>query len=336
MGKNFFRLGEPFDRILKPFPIKPIRIEPYKLIYRVEALEGIFALKEIKYPEDEFCYIYAAMEHLVSRGFDRLNRMITTYSFYPYVEYKGRKFSLSRWIEGREADYNRKNDLKIAAKTLAQLHKCSKGFNPPPFEGRIKWGTWPVSMKTKMEELINFKSWVKKKNRKTLFDQIFLTHVDYYVKECERALELLAQGCYEKVNSRDSKRQYFCHHDFAHHNVIIDKDGRGNVIDFDYCISDIRCHDLGSLMLRVLKKGSWNYRQALFALKMYDSERRISSKETDVIKCLLRFPQDFWQAAFAYYIERNQPRERLERKIKNWVLDKDYREKSLKKINKMM
>lgn len=336
MGRNIDYLPEPFHRILRPFPIKPLKIEQYKLVFRVTAAEGIFALKEIKYPENEFRFIYAAMEHLVSHGFTRINKMMLTKNYYPFSEFKGRKFGLSKWIQGREADYSQKWDLNIAARTLADLHKSSKDFNPPPFEGRIKWGTWPVSMKGKMEELLDFKKSVQRKSRKSFFDQVFLAHVDYYVGECETALEYLARGAYEKVNSHDAQKQYFCHHDYAYHNVIIDEKGKGNVIDFDYCISDIRCHDIGSLMLRVLKKGEWNYKKAMYALKSYDHKRRVSSKETEVIKALLRFPQDFWQVAFAYYVERNQPRDRLERKIKNWVQDKERRRKSLCKLDKLI
>jgi hypothetical protein len=78
MGKNIDYLPEPFYHILRPFPIKPLKIEQYKLVFRVTAAEGIFALKEIKYPENEFRFIYAAMEHLVSHGFTRINKMILT------------------------------------------------------------------------------------------------------------------------------------------------------------------------------------------------------------------------------------------------------------------
>jgi CotS family spore coat protein len=329
-------LREEFCHILNQYDLKPLRVEPYKLIYRVEAEEGVFALKEIKYPEDEFCYIYAAMEHLVSHGFPTINRIIATKNYYPYGEHRGKRYALSRWIMGREADYSRKADLKIAAKTLARLHKASEGFIPPPWEDRIKWGTWPESMAGKMQQLIDFKNQAEFKNKKDLFDQIFLAHVDYYLGECKKALDLFGKGDYAKVNEKESARNFFCHHDFAHHNVIIDEKGWGNVIDFDYCISDLRCHDLGSLMLRVLKRSNWDIKPAVYAFKQYHRVRSVSSKETGVIKILLRFPQDFWQVAFAYYIEQNQPKERLLRKIKNWVLDKQLREKSLDKLAKLI
>ncbi|NMA14656.1 MAG: hypothetical protein GX930_05395, partial [Clostridia bacterium] len=134
---NLYRLPEQFCEVLKYFPISPRKVEPYKMVYRIEAEEGFFALKEIKYPEDEFCYIYAATEHLAAQGFDRINRMILSQKFYPFVEYNGKRYFLSRWIIGREANYHQKSDLKIAARTLAELHKSSKGFEPPYFEGRI-------------------------------------------------------------------------------------------------------------------------------------------------------------------------------------------------------
>lgn len=336
MGNLNDRLPEPLYGVLRNFSLTPQKVVPFKLIYRVQANGGYFALKEIKYPEDEFCYIYAAMEHLAAHGFDRVNRMIITKSCRPYAEYKGKRFFLSRWIEGREADFNQKRDLRIAAKTLAELHQSTKGFVPPPWQGRIKWGTWPENMLRKTEELIKFKKQAERRNGKTLFDLIFLAHADYYVYECKKAFEMLIKAGYEKVDRIDARNHYFCHHDYAHHNVIIDGSGQGHVIDFDYCISDMRCHDLGSLMLRVLKKSKWNFPQAVYALKCYDAFRSVSSHETGVISALLRFPQDFWQVAFAFYVERNQPQERLERKIRSWVLDKEIRETSLNRLAKLM
>ncbi|MEL7566735.1 MAG: CotS family spore coat protein [Dehalobacterium sp.] len=325
-----------FSKILMQYDMEPLSVSAYKMIYRVETVAGAFALKEIKYPENEFCYIYGAMEHLATHGFPSINRIIPAKNYYPYAEYGGKRYALSRWIKGREADYSRKGDLKIAAKTLALLHKSSAGFAPPPWEGRIKWGTWPESMKEKMDQLFDFKKRVSLKNRKTLFDHIFLSYVDYYGAECKKALDLCAKSEYCKINEKEALKQFFCHHDFAHHNVIIDRKGRGNVIDFDYCISDIRCHDLGSLMLRVLKRSGWDEKQAALAFKYYHKVRSVSSKEADVVQVLLRFPQDFWQVAFAYYVEQNQPRERLLRKIKSWVLDKPQREKGLSKLAKLI
>lgn len=298
MGRNNDYVPESFLGILSQYDITPVRVEAYKLIYRVEAREGIFALKEVKYPENEFCFIYAALEHLASHGFSYVNRVLPVKNYYPYAEYQGKRYALSKWIQGREADYSRRNDVKIAAQTLANLHKSSKGFTPPPYEGRIKWGTWPDSMQGKMKELMDFKKQVMKKNQKTLFDRVFLAYVDYYIHECEKALEMLNKGGYEKVNGKEAQEQFFCHHDYAPHNVIIDENGTGHVIDFDYCISDIRCHDVGSLMLRVMKRSNWDYRQAVQALNYYDRVRRVSSRETKVINALLRFPQDFWQVAF--------------------------------------
>lgn len=336
MGENNCLSTSEFNGILDQYEIKPVSVNNYKLIYRVQAADGIFALKEIKYPEDEFCFIYGAMEHLAAHGFPRINRIIPTKNYYPYAEYEGKRYALSRWIKGREADYARKKDLKIAAQTLALLHKASEGFAPPPWDGRIKWGTWPDSMREKMEELQDFKDQVSAKYQRTLFDHIFLTHVDYYILECQKALNLFEKGEYDKVNEKDALKQCFCHHDFAYHNVIIDEKGRGNVIDFDYCISDIRCHDLASLMLRVLKRSGWNEKQAIIALKNYHKVRSVSAKERGVIEILLRFPQDFWQVAFAYYVEQNQPTERLLRKIKTWVLDKPLRERGLSKLAKLI
>ncbi|MEN3005793.1 CotS family spore coat protein [Dehalobacterium formicoaceticum] len=329
-------LPEDFIGILDRYELQALHIEPYKMVYRVEGRDGFFALKEIKFPEDEFCYIYGAMEHLAAHGFSAINRTIPTRDGYPYALWKGKRYALSRWIGGREADYSRRGDLKTAARTLAALHQASEGYFPPPWEGRIKWGTWQSSMEDKMNQLLDFKHGVRRIKRKNNFDLIFLSSVDYYISECIKALELLDKSAYDQINQKEAARQFFCHHDFAHHNVIIDEHGQGHVIDFDYCISDLRCHDLGSLMLRVLKRSGWDQNQALLALKYYRQVRKVSSKERDVLQSFLRFPQDFWQVAFACYVEQNQSEERLLRKLQTWVLDKPLREKGLHKLAKLI
>jgi CotS family spore coat protein len=243
---------------------------------------------------------------------------------------------LSSWIGGREADYSRKEDLKIAAKTLAELHRCSRGFIPPPWAGRIKWGTWPENMTGKKKDLIDFKEQAALLNRKTFFDQVFLAYADDAIMQCEEALEMLVTGGYAEVDREDVNKKYFCHHDFACHNLLIDRRGEGFVIDFDYCIADIRCHDLSSLLLRVGKRNSWDCRKSAYAFSCYDRIGKVSDREKSVIAALLHFPQDFWQVAFAFYVEKDQPLVRLERRIRNWVLEKRQRDFSLRRLAKMI
>lgn len=45
----------------------------------------------------------------------------------------------------------------------------------------------------------------------------------------------------------------FCHHDYAHHNILVDDKNELNIIDFDYCILDSHLHDLASLLIRAMK-----------------------------------------------------------------------------------
>jgi CotS family spore coat protein len=117
--------------------------------------------------------------------------------------------------------------------------------------------------------------------------------------------------------ARDERE--FCHHDFAHHNVLIGENHTVSVIDFDYAICDVRAHDIASLILRNMKHTGWDGRTAQFILRAYDQTSKLMKGETDLIYGMLRFPQDFWEAGYFYYVERNRPPEVLEKRLRKWI-----------------
>jgi CotS family spore coat protein len=94
-----------------------------------------------------------------------------------------------------------------------------------------------------------------------------------------------------------------CHHDFAHHNVLIEKDGSVNLIDFDYTILDTHLHDLSSLLIRRMKNGKWDVENALFILNSYNSIYKVENDDIEIMCAFMEFPQDFWQVGIQYYWE---------------------------------
>ena len=57
-------------------------------------------------------------------------------------------------------------------------------------------------------------------------------------------------------------KRSFCHHDYAHHNILVDTNKKINIIDFDYCMLDSHLHDLCSLLIRTMKDGKWEKEKA--------------------------------------------------------------------------
>jgi CotS family spore coat protein len=165
----------------------------------------------------------------------------------------------------------------------------------------------------KINEYINFKQ------NKNDFDTLYLDYADACIKDGEDAIAMLSETQYDKLVDKARIDKGFIHHDFAHHNILQSFKGTTYVVDFDFCVCDIRIHDLGSLIIRNMKKCNWDVDKALYIIDCYNNKSSIETSELEVLVPFFLFPQDFWQISRQYYIER-----------KNWD-EEDYLEKMNKK-----
>lgn len=147
----------------------------------------------------------------------------------------------------------------------------------------------------------------------------------------ERAFHLL-QPIYGEINMIAQQESGFCHHDLCCHNLLLPTTGEVNFIDFDYCISDSFCHDIASLLKRILKANTWQTPLVYQVLAAYESIRPLSDIEKQAIAGWLLFPQDFWQAGFAYYIEGWVPREKIARRLHLWIEQQVLRKEAYQEL----
>ncbi|GEM_PF-372680 len=291
--------------------------QQHRDIWHLKGLEKEWALKEIVYPEAEFAFIEKAMKHLVKNGFHTINRIYPTVAGENCFFWQGRRFFLSPWLAGVLADYDKPEDVKETAHTLARLHDASGGFVPPFFKGRMKWGELPANFASKLAQLEEWQKRAALTEEKSVCDFYVLQQAEYNLRVGEAVLRRL-EPVYAEVNRQEEERGCFCHHDFAYHNVIISPAGVGQVIDFDYCICDTNCHDVASLLRRLLKCHDWEPEAAMLAWHEYNTLRPLTEAETEVVLAYLFFPQDFWQAAFTFYVEKGSLLNKCERRLRLW------------------
>lgn len=319
-----------------PIQLKGILTLKERKVWKIEALEGPFILKALDFPLEESVFIISAMNHLSAAGFEKFNFLKAAKNGESLVRDEGKCFFLSRFVPGHPADYQQMEEVEAAALTLSELHLSAVGFDPPPFPGRMKWSNWPQMIAAKTADLQRFGKQVAEKRRKDYFDCLYLRHYPYYLEEMEAAAGYFNGELYERVWKSQKKAGGFCHHDLAYHNFLIDEAGTAALVDFDYAIADLRVHDLANFLNKLLKHHNWDETVALSALEAYDKKGTLSHDERKLLLGMLRLPQDFWQVAFARYVEKSREALRLEKKMQRWTGERGLRHNALRILEKAL
>lgn len=311
------------------YGLKADNIEKVKNSYKIDTKDGGYCLKVIKYEFSHFYFILSAIKHLQRNGFNNIPEFIINKDKEEYGSVNGKYVYLTRWIPSRVSNYDNPLELEIIARGLGKLHECSKGFTiEKNMKPRIGWFSWQKVFETRKNEILDFKNRISQKAYKSKFDLLYLDNIEKEIKRAEKSIAGLQKNNYVKLMEREVFKRSFCHHDYAHHNILVDNNKKINIIDFDYCILDSHLHDLGSLLIRTMKDGKWEKEKADLILSAYKSNSEVKDEEIPIITEFIRFPQTFWQIGLQVYWEQ-QPwgKEFFENKLKRYLEDCELREK---------
>ncbi|MDF2545555.1 MAG: CotS family spore coat protein [Anaerosolibacter sp.] len=297
--------------LFEAYGLKVIDIVPKRGIYRIETDQGFKCLKKMKSGRKDIYFTHEAIEHLSQNGFNKVSRIRRTLEGDLFLTYGDDTYFMMDWIDGRECDYENPIELDIAVKTLTELHNASKGFiTKHGDEDRNQLGKWPEIFKRRCDELMIMKEMAEKKQEKIQFDEVFLKHADYYYEDALAAYEGLKSFDYEGLVKKAKDEKGFCHNDYAYHNILISYDHQDvAVLDFEYCIFDLRINDIASLVHRNLKKCFWDIDRAEYILNRYHQWSSLSDDELKGIYVYLKFPMDFWRIANQFYLENKRWRD---------------------------
>lgn len=288
--------------IERQFNIKIESIKANKGVYYLNTNKGERCLKKINYGPQKLLFVYGAKEHLIKNGFERVDKYFLNIDNYPYALVNEDLYTLSMWLNGRECDFHKIEEVKLAAKTLAELHIASKGYDPPE-NSKLKsdLGRWPGLMKKRIKALDKMKEMARKKNNKSDFDMLYIKSMEFYKELAKEANNTLLISDYERLCAIAEEEKTFCHHDFTYHNIIIDENEKVNIIDFDYCKREIRAFDISNFMIKVLKRVDWDLEFAKAIIDSYNEVSKLEASEYRVLLAYLQFPQRYWRLANRYY-----------------------------------
>lgn len=288
--------------IERQFDLKIEKIKPSKGIYFLKTNKGEMCLKKVSYGIQKLIFIYGAKEHLIKNGFDNIDRFYLNVENNPYAIVNEDIYTLSQWIEGRECDFMNIDEISKASNTLANLHIASRGYEPPE-HSKLKSDLerWPSVMSKRIRSFDKMRDMVRKKGIKNDVDMIYLKNYEFYKNLAKEAYALFEVSKYYDMCKIAEEEKSFCHHDYTHHNIVIDNDERFNVVDFDYCKREIKSYDIANFITKVLKKNNWNIEICKNIIESYDNVIKLSDDELFLIYGFLLFPQRFWRLSNRYF-----------------------------------
>lgn len=290
--------------LIQKYGIHCIDVEMRKNIYKVSSKEGDYCLKTVKYELPHLKFIMGAMNHLRNNKFNRVPEFIKTIDGSDYIDFENGYAYLIPWIKSRLSNYDNPYDLMKASSKLAELHVCSEGFCiTSDMKPRNYWFKWINNFETRCDEILNFKERINQKAKKSEFDKIYEDMIESQLSIARQSIDELKNAGYMEYMIKEAMKLCFCHHDYAHHNVLIDTNGDVVVIDFDYCILDSHLHDLSSLLIRAMKDGNWSMNITETILDNYNKNNHVHEEEIPIMAAFMRFPQQFWQIGIQYYWE---------------------------------
>ena len=280
-------------------------IQKIKNVYKIRTEKRMYCLKIINYELKHFLFIVGAIKHLQKNGFQSIPEIIKTCDNEEYITLEKKHAYLTPWVDARECNYDDPLDIKLCTSKLAQLHIKSLDFKvTPEMKPRIAWLKWIETFKTREDEILDFKRRINEKENITGFDNNYLKIMEEELLRSKSSISNLCKSDYINKMKKEIKHRGFCHHDYAHHNVLMEKGGGVSIIDFDYCILDTHLHDLSSLLLRRMKGGKWSIENALLIMDEYNATNSIYKSDIEVMAAFMEFPQEYWQIGIQCYWEK--------------------------------
>ncbi len=266
---------------------------------------GIKAIRQITVNQGKILFQHGAQEHLYHNGFQQIDRFILSAQNTPFYIHDGKTYIMMEWIEGRECDFDREQELQLAISALAYMHQASRGF--VPIEGstiRSELGKLPDQFRRRIIELGRMRKLARRQSSLSRFDILFLKNYEYYHMLCVEAIKTLERASYTQLVAQVEAERSFCHHDYTNRSVRINHQGQVYMKDFQQCCYDIPISDLANIMKRYMRRCEWDRVKAQRVIEIYHAIRPIKYEEFQVLTIMLKFPHRFWRVCNRYYNSR--------------------------------
>lgn len=287
--KLFIQLG---------FKIK--QIVPERNCFRIEADKGFYCLKKMSLDNKDIYLMREMSEHLRGNGFHNTFDIALQANDEMLIPYRGNQYYLTKWLDGRESDYLNVLDIKNTIEALAKFHIAAEGFQTEfNIEHRRLYGKWKQAFAQKLNEIQAAKQQLIADDKA----KIILEYLIDCEKNAKHTINLIERSSYERLNARDESKKGFIHHDYGLYNILHTFDNQTFIGGLESCAFDIRMHDLGYLIFRLMRRKNWDIDAAFDMIEYYNRLYRMEKEDYEALAVYLSFPHDFKQFYKQYGIE---------------------------------
>jgi len=310
------------EKILKQYSLNVINIQKIRSVYKINTPNDCYCLKKIGNGEKRAIKSINIMEYLRMKGFNKVAKPIRSISGEMIIQRKNSTYYLTNWINADEVNFNVSEHIIDSVTLLAEFHNKAKGFYSKKIKIKNNIGKLPKIFSDKLNSLNSFKDYLKNKDNKNDFDNLYYNHVDYYINQAQQALNILRNSNYNTLCEEYKKEMYLCHNSFYYQNILKSESNGYYIIDLESCLYDIPVIDLGKFIRRIMWRKSflWDFDMCKALISEYDSIRKISEKEYKILLAMQIFPYKFYRLGRKKY-----------QKKKKWKEDRYYR-----KLNKIL
>ncbi len=275
-----------------------------------------YILKPVQEDIERKLFVYLVHTFLYQKGFTNTDKILLTNQNSLTIEIDEQQYILSKVPKGNQCSAENIQDIKFAAKLLAEMHNCAEGFTTEIAEEiastvntdigllniKIELGGLQDLFEHRSKELARLKKIALK--RRNIFDYEYVAIADRYCNLASEACMALKESKYSILCEEYGKKGIICHKEYSPHNIILFNDSDGGIINFDKASIDLPLFDIVNLLKRYMKKNSWDAEAGTEIINEYSKIRNISDDELDIIKIILAFPQKLWRIVNKYYNSR--------------------------------
>ena len=313
--------------------LEVLDITPLRKVFILHTDKGKKILKKMDLDKERIDFINICLKNIY-KEFPNIVSFATFEDGKAYKEWKGDYYLVMDLIEGREVTFTNPIEYEMSGKLLGKMHLASNAGlgNITKELGKPVEDLMEESLvkkyKDSLEDIRYIKTLVTSYKYKNQFDKTFLESVDNYIKEIERAQELLSFSVYSSYRE-NSKNIVVCHNDLAEHNFLI-KDDDMYLIDFDYCSIDLRIMDLCDLILKGIKNAAFDLDKAINIIEAYNRVCPLEKEEYKFIYIILSYPRDFYSIVSDYYHKQKDWEEEVFiSRLNNKLMNEEFRREFL-------